>query len=286
MMKAQTNKGLWIGDFIQNQKDNKTHTYNAIKRNIDDNGYFGISIKPNPPVKIYTTELGLLLMTGEIPQHGINTFDYIKSYTESYNKGIKFFQDNFLPNVNILYGANAELYVKDIHNNYFHTDHGNGVEGWNHIKNHYPVTLSHEIINEFGYYAGIVSEVDKMVDSYFELFQKLDKGCCEDITTDEKLADKLTLKQLALKLVYEGKDVTRNNSKDFLINTNLNSGDKLYNEFTFYRSTTDRKANPQSKVKLEHKIKLFEIVIDLLDDKFKPKAQDELKILKSYLVEY
>jgi hypothetical protein len=99
-------------------------------------------------------------------------------------------------------------------------------------------------------------------------------------------ADKLTFKQLALKLVYEGKNVTRDNSKDFLEITNLNSGDKLYNEFNFFQNTTDRKADPQSKVKLNNKIKLFEIVIDLLEEKYKPKAEDELKILKSYLSKY
>ncbi|MDI5897019.1 hypothetical protein [Flavobacterium yafengii] len=145
--------------------------------------------------------------------------------------------------------------------------------------------FSDETLEEFERYLKELSSY-----KYLEFKKEFLKNKLEEIQFPKAnigdIADELTLKQLALKLVYEGKDVTRNNSKDFLINTKFNSGDKLYNEFKFYRNTNDRKSNPQSRVKLNNKIKLFKIVIDLLDDKFKPKALDELKILKSYLTDY
>lgn len=188
-MVGNREKGLWVGDFIQTQKDNETNLYQGIKRNIDANGFFDINIGQNPPVKIYTIELTLILCSDEV--NAINTFIYLEYYEDAYNKGIKFFKENYFPNVNTLYGINAELYVKDIHNNYFHTDHGKGIIGWNHVKNNYPLTLSPEIISEFGYYAGIVSQVDKMVDSYFELFQKFDKGCdCEQTNQFQQTKNK------------------------------------------------------------------------------------------------
>ena len=196
------NKGLWVGDFIQEQRDNYTDLYKGIKRNVDNNGYFEIGIGQNPKVKIYTTELAMILFVDEI--NGIKTFPCLESYTNAYNDGIEFFKKNHLPTTNILYGDYARLYVKDIHNNYFHTNHGNGVIGWNHIKNHYPLNLGNKTIEDFGYYAGIVSEVDIMIDSYFELFKELDKGCdCEDLNLKKGKKIKAPVLALFCKLINE-----------------------------------------------------------------------------------
>lgn len=96
----------------------------------------------------------------------------------------------------------------------------------------------------------------------------------------------LILEEIALKLVWEGKNVTRENAIDFLIGTKYKSGEKLYNHFILYRNSTDRRSDPQSKVKLKHKIRRFEKVIEVLDDKFKPQAEDELKKIKTYLLKY
>ncbi len=49
---------------------------------------------------------------------------------------------------------------------------------------------------------------------------------------------------------------------------------------------TYRKAAPESKVKLNNKIKTFEIVIGLLPENKKDKAVDELNILKSFMSKY
>ncbi|MBC7748652.1 MAG: hypothetical protein H7Z76_08795 [Methylotenera sp.] len=118
--------------------------------------------------------------------------------------------------------------------------------------------------------------------------QELEKESDIKVSIPKNLDEtKLMLEEIALKLVWEGANVTRENAKDFLIETEYISGDKLYNHFKFYRNSNDRRSNPnkdeKSKIKLRNKITRFENVIKTLNDEFKGKAQNELKVLKSYL---
>ncbi len=87
---------------------------------------------------------------------------------------------------------------------------------------------------------------------------------------------KLTVDQLALKMVYEGNyEVTREEH-----------GNDLYNKVMKWAKSKTRTANDGTNLQLENKIRMFEKVIDLLDDRFKQKAIDEVKTLKSYLSKY
>lgn len=92
---------------------------------------------------------------------------------------------------------------------------------------------------------------------------------------------KLTINQIALKLVYEGKSVTRANSNEVVNSFGHTSGDKLFNQFSYYSSTANRKGSEQTKKKFQNKIQLFESVIELLTNANKQRALDELSILKS-----
>ena len=100
------------------------------------------------------------------------------------------------------------------------------------------------------------------------------------------IGNKLSINQIALKCFYEGKIITRENAKEQLNNTEYKSGDKLYNVFSKWSNTTDRKADPESKVKLNNKIQLFESVIELLPEEKKSMANDDLKILTSFISKY
>lgn len=95
--------------------------------------------------------------------------------------------------------------------------------------------------------------------------------------------NKLTISQIALKLCYEGVIVTRNNCNELIKPYGHKSGEKLYNEFTLFSSVTNRKGNPDppTKKKFQNKIKLFESVIELLDEDKKKRANDELTIILS-----
>lgn len=84
---------------------------------------------------------------------------------------------------------------------------------------------------------------------------------------------KLTVDQIALKMVYEGNTLV----------TREEHGNDLYNKVTYWLKRDNRTANDGSNLQLQNKIKRFEKVIDLLDDESKQRAIDEVKILKSYL---
>lgn len=100
--------------------------------------------------------------------------------------------------------------------------------------------------------------------------------------TKEKATPELSIKQIALKLVYEGILVNRSNAKEIVKEYGHTSGDKLFQEFTYFSSLANRKGNPSPATdkKFQNKIELFESVIELLSDANKQRALDELSILK------
>lgn len=201
-MVEEINEGFWISDYIQTQIDDNTELYKFFKKNIERSGYYRVKVKENPIAKIYTTELAMVLGGNEID--GINTFSYLESYSIAFSKGVEYFKENHLPTTKILYGEYAKLYVKDVHNNYFHNNHGNGFVGWNKVKSMHPCNLYINNIEDYGFYSGIVSEVDIMIEKYFELFKELDKGCdCEGFiqsqqTENKKESEKIKAPVLAL----------------------------------------------------------------------------------------
>lgn len=98
----------------------------------------------------------------------------------------------------------------------------------------------------------------------------------------EKTPPELSIKQIALKLVYEGAVVNRSNCSEIIKGYGHTSGDKLFQEFTYFSSLANRKGNPSPATdkKFQNKIELFESVIELLSDANKQRALDELSILK------
>jgi len=92
----------------------------------------------------------------------------------------------------------------------------------------------------------------------------------------------LSINQIALKSVYEGLQVTRENADGIVKQYNHNSGEKLFQRFTHYSNTQNRKGkpNPPTTKKFQNKIELFESVIELLPEPNKQRAIDELNILK------
>lgn len=113
---------------------------------------------------------------------------------------------------------------------------------------------------------------------------------------EEKLGNKIpkikkgkgmTIDQIALKLAYESETVTLENADEIILAYGLNSGKKLYQQVNFYSKRVNRTAIPDTKKKLENKIKLFQFVFDLLPSDKRQQAKDELKILENqYKAEY
>lgn len=96
----------------------------------------------------------------------------------------------------------------------------------------------------------------------------------------------ISMSQLALKLVFEKKHVTRENSKSFLSGTTFTSGDALYNNFTKWANRRNRIIQPDTKKLLSNRINDYEEVIKILSSKYLNTPKKELEILKKYLENY
>lgn len=98
---------------------------------------------------------------------------------------------------------------------------------------------------------------------------------------------KLKVKQIALIYVYERNQITRLNASGIASShgyTAKNSGEGLFQDYTFFCSPANRqgKPDPCTRIKLKNKIKLFESIIEHLSDTVKQRASDEIKILKTH----
>jgi len=177
-----------------------TQEYQGLKKQIDDNGCFNIHLG-NHKVKVYTPELALIFVSKELPARNIDTgiattingWDYLKTYIEAYKEGEQYFENEFKVSPNTLYGANAGQYVSDIHSNFFHVKHTGVIEGWSYVKRNYLITITHQAVKEYGYYSGIVSKVEELIEKYHQLFVTFDKceyGLCKHNTPPQQTETK------------------------------------------------------------------------------------------------
>jgi hypothetical protein len=99
----------------------------------------------------------------------------------------------------------------------------------------------------------------------------------------------LKIDQIALKYAYEGLQITRENGNNIAKEYGHNSGEKLFQRFTYFSSLANRKGKPNlcTPKKLDNKIKLIESIIELLPTDKQERAKDEVSILKKiYEAEY
>lgn len=164
----------------------KSKFYSSAKREIENKEHSLFD-----GIKIFTPELSALFSTEEIivknkvtgENKTINGFDLFKLYKTSFNEGQKYFDENYNVPPKIIYGENADAYIQDLHDNYFHVRHSGANEGWVFVKKFYPIFLSNEGISKHGYYAGIVCQVDEQVKKYSAIFKTFEK--CELCIKDE-----------------------------------------------------------------------------------------------------
>lgn len=172
--------------------------YNNAKNQIENNGYFIIN-----GIKVYTPELVVLFMSDNIQVKNkftgedcfLNGFDFLKIFILSYQKGQKYFNENYKVSPDILYGANAQSYVSDLHNNYFHIKEYGANEGWIFVKNMYPIFISNEAISKHGYYSGIISQADEQVKNHTMLFKTFE-SCEKCMPKEFNITDSNNLKNI------------------------------------------------------------------------------------------
>lgn len=110
---------------------------------------------------------------------------------------------------------------------------------------------------------------------------KVIQSFIDEVSTENKVETKLTLKQIALKYSYEGNQITRQNGNEIAKKFGHNSGDKLFQEYTYFTSTANRKGKPINCTakKLRNKIELIESVIKIIPEHKRQRAIDEVAIL-------
>lgn len=147
----------------------------------------------------------------------------------------------------------------------------------NPFKNKYENTLNYKSVPE---------QLIIWCEHELEHLEKLSElSPCVKIKTN----DKLTINQIALKYVYSEIQINRKNGNKIAIEYGHNSGEKLFQRFTYYSSAANRKGKPNlcTPRKLNNKIKLLESVVELLPTDKQERAKDEVSILKKiYEAEY
>lgn len=279
--KKDTN--YWIHDI---EKEKTTESFKSCTSQIRMHGFYEVA-----ETKVYTALLAHILTVKfearTVPKNLtllVNGLDYIPSYKEGYKEGIDYFKKHYSISPSILYSPQVKGYIDDLHQQYYHTRHYKLYEGWQFIKSTYSKTVNHEEIKQYGHYAGIVSEVDKLIKQYPTVF--VDFHSCSEVEEgkEEIPQEKLTIKMIALKCFYQGIQITRKNSNSIVEQYGHKSGEKLFQQYTYYSSTANRtgKPHPFTKKKMRNKIVLFEKVLELLPPDKQERITDELNILKTH----
>jgi hypothetical protein len=99
----------------------------------------------------------------------------------------------------------------------------------------------------------------------------------------KKIKPKLCINQIALKYVYEYSTITRNNGDKIAKEYGHNSGEKLFQRFSFYSSIANRNAEPNgcTPTLLKNKIDLIKSVIDILTIDKQETAKNDVSKLES-----
>ena len=268
--KEHKDERFWLNSFFDEQEQTNPN-YKSYKYQIDNNGCFIVNVDKDK-VKIYTPELAVIFTSNKLSARNMETQtettvkgrNYLNTYIEAYKEGELYFEKEFKVSANTLYGENAEQYVKDIHLNYFHINHLGTIEGWGYVKKNYPIILTHKAVKEFGFYSGIVNKVEEQVKKYPKLFATFDK-CEHTKTENDNKQLLLSINQIALKYAYEGLQITRENGNKIAKDYGYNSGEKLFQRFTYFSSSANRKGKPKlcTPKTLDNKIKLIESIIEL-----------------------
>jgi archaellum component FlaC len=132
-----------------------------------------------------------------------------------------------------------------------------------------------------------LNELEKLFGFIAMLYHKAKQSQQPETEPEAPQQTEYTIRQIALKLAYEDVSVTKENAEEIIKRFGHSSGQKLYQEFNRVWNSKKRIADPDKSLKiLQNKIKLFESVAEILSTELKPKAEDEIKILYSYVSKY
>ncbi len=109
-------------------------------------------------------------------------------------------------------------------------------------------------------------------------------------TQPKKVTDLRTpVKVIGLKHYYEGIQITRENCQTYAEQygwVSPSSGEGLFQDYTHYCASENRKAKPETPKKLENKIVLFKKALEVVEEVNKDKVQADINKLEGYLSEF
>jgi len=148
----------------------------------------------------------------------------------------------------------------------------------------FPGVTTIEGIAEIGRKAGQFGAMDSMEVIYPGLLKAIGKQ-----PENKPKGESLTHAQIALIHAYEGREITKSNCEEIAAKHGWNSptsGESIRQEFCKWQHPTNRHGNPDAvtSTALRNKIKLIEGIIPLLSKTHMQRAIDEVKILKSHLL--
>lgn len=167
-MHLENDPSIVLATFQENaiQED---QNYGGLKTIIRLNGHVMIE-SGNQTAKVYTPELAVILTStslfGEIRgaknRIQVQGWKYLQTYIKGYESGQKYFHEEFKASPDTLYGTNRFEYVKNLQENYFRPRRGLPSKGWCFVRSQYPWTITHKEIGKFGFFSGVVSELDDL----------------------------------------------------------------------------------------------------------------------------
>lgn len=207
-------------DFYEDLKPDSTFKF--VNRQLTQSGLHTIKFNGDI-VKLYNAALAYLFIVNE-PISAFNRetklheqidgFQFFADYLSGYRNGQAYFNANYTPSTDTMYGTGARIFIHDLHTHYFHTEHEKCYKGWKGFAiDSFPLNLSHAFINKYGYYAGIISEMNELKLKYPNQFKDFDKCVKNDTVTINKKPTSLKPKPLpakpqTLRDIWEGDQVS------------------------------------------------------------------------------
>jgi hypothetical protein len=160
--------------------------------------------------RIYVPQLAFILFSKEIPVYNktkqereiISGHIFLEAYRFGFDLGRKYFIHNFGIKTDTLYGSESNDYIRSLHVNFFHQHEYDRNFGWKHWITSYPDIISNKAAKDYGFYAGLISELKSLQSKHPKKFVGFDK--CDESTEKIKPLKKPTKESfLSFKLKSE-----------------------------------------------------------------------------------
>jgi hypothetical protein len=143
---------------------------------------FTISLTDNEyKAKVFNFRLGIFLCSDAFKLFNSNETlrgkQFGKNYIEGYKKGREYFNTEYGLSNDTLYKSSKE-YLRNLHHCYYHYEPITQMEGWEYYILYFPIILNRKIIEQYGFFSGILHEFEELRLKHKTLFETFfEKEC-------------------------------------------------------------------------------------------------------------